>query len=175
MKPIDDGLKQRLIGAIILLALGVIFVPVLFDRSPIEPVDQTSQIPAAPEIITIDVQEPEPVVTQELAPPPQEMYVPDETQVADESPESPGLDSAGVPKSWVLQVGSFEDATSAEELRGKLVKNEFPAYIRHVKVGNTTVTRVLVGPKLDKNALLRDKQKIDRQFDVEALLLEFKP
>ena len=51
----DDGLKQRLIGAVVLLALGVIFLPVLFDRDRIEPIDQETLIPEAPEVVTVDI------------------------------------------------------------------------------------------------------------------------
>ena len=54
-------IKQRLVGACILLALAVIFVPALFDRETIEPIDTQTQIPIAPVIETIDIPQPEAV------------------------------------------------------------------------------------------------------------------
>jgi len=56
----NDGLKQRIIGALVLLALGIIFLPVIFDRERIVPVDRNSQIPPEPahQILTL----PEPPV-----------------------------------------------------------------------------------------------------------------
>ena len=44
----NDGLKQRIIGAVVLLALAVIFVPVIFDKERITPVDRNTQIPIMP-------------------------------------------------------------------------------------------------------------------------------
>lgn len=47
----NDGLKQRIIGAVVLLALAVIFVPVIFDKERITPVDRNTQIPIMPPTI----------------------------------------------------------------------------------------------------------------------------
>ena len=47
----NDGLKQRIIGALVLVALAIIFVPVLFDRERIAPVDRQTRIPPAPDIL----------------------------------------------------------------------------------------------------------------------------
>lgn len=47
----NDGLKQRIIGAAVLLALAVIFVPVIFDKERITPVDRNTQIPIMPPAI----------------------------------------------------------------------------------------------------------------------------
>lgn len=58
----DDGLKQRLVGALVLVALAVIFLPSLFQRDTRIPIDTTSLIPVAPvvEPVTIDIaQKPE--------------------------------------------------------------------------------------------------------------------
>ncbi len=175
MKTLDDGLKQRLIGAIILLALGVIFLPVFFDREPIEPVDRTTQIPPAPEIVTVEINPPEELKNVDLAPPPDQMYVPNVEQDVPMTEAPIGLDQEGVPKSWVLQVASFQQAELAEALRARLVESDFPAYTRKVTVGGVESVRVLVGPKLDKSALMKNKQEIDNLFKVNAILLEFKP
>lgn len=175
MKPLDDGLKQRLVGAIALLALAVIFLPVLFDREPIVPVDRASQIPPPPEIVTVEVAEPvQPEVT-DLAPEPQAMFEPDEDDRALPEPEPAGLQASGVPKSWVLQVASFRDQAHAERLRKKLLDAGFSAYTRKASYKNGSIFRVYVGPKLDKSALAAEKARIDRQFELDALMLEFKP
>ena len=76
----NDGLKQRLIGAIVLLAIAVIFIPALLDRQSITPVDQTSQIPRMPEIVIEPIRVAEPPVVGSPAPPPTEMFIPDENQ-----------------------------------------------------------------------------------------------
>lgn len=171
----DDGLKQRLIGAIVLLALAVIFLPVFFDRDPAEPVDQTTQIPTRPDIITINIAEPIPPKQVDLAPVPQEMYIPDQEASVGIEPEPPGLTESGTPKSWVLQVSSFKGKDLANNFRDKLLEADYPAYNREVGTGDSSMTRVYVGPKLDKSALIKVKGEIDSKFGVESILLEFKP
>jgi DedD protein len=54
----NDGLKQRIVGALVLIALGVIFVPVLFDRERIAPVDRNTLIPPEPDIAVLPLPEP---------------------------------------------------------------------------------------------------------------------
>ncbi|MBU3070329.1 SPOR domain-containing protein [Aestuariicella sp. G3-2] len=54
----ENGLKQRLVGALVLLALGVLFVPILFEPEDRRTVDRVTQIPAAPEIQPMQVDEP---------------------------------------------------------------------------------------------------------------------
>lgn len=46
----DDGLKQRLVGAVVLSAVAILFVPVLFDQPDSHKVDTTTQIPAQPDV-----------------------------------------------------------------------------------------------------------------------------
>lgn len=65
----DDGLKQRLVGAFVLLALGVLFVPVLFDPDGRQGVDTTTQIPVAPQPApTLVVPIPDPARPQNIEP-----------------------------------------------------------------------------------------------------------
>ncbi len=62
----SDRIKQRLVGGLVLVALAVVFLPVVFNFEPRRPLDQTSQIPPAPEVAPVEVNEPrEPAVTSE--------------------------------------------------------------------------------------------------------------
>lgn len=63
---VDKGLMQRIIGALVLVALAVVFVPMLFNRE--DPADQVEveapampATPAAPEVAVQPVEVPEPV------------------------------------------------------------------------------------------------------------------
>lgn len=72
----DDGLKQRLIGAIVLVALAVLFLPSLFSTNSRQRVDLTSQIPSEPLDIPAPLQIERPVRPQGIpqAPPLEEYY-----------------------------------------------------------------------------------------------------
>jgi DedD protein len=174
LKPLDDGLKQRVVGALVLLALAVIFLPVLFDRDPMTPVDRESQIPAAPQVIRVEIGAP--IVPEDIAPAaePELMYVP-EVADAGEAPEAPGLAADGTPKAWVLQVASFRQREFADALSRKLNDKDYPAYVREVPHPDGVVVRVFVGPKLDKQALLAVKAAVEREFGLQSLVLPFKP
>ena len=54
----DDGLKQRLIGAIVLVSVAVIFVPILFDQDRKKTQDILVDIPARPDIPKLDFKKP---------------------------------------------------------------------------------------------------------------------
>lgn len=171
----DDGLKQRLIGAFVLLALAVIFLPVVFDRERIEPVNKTTQIPLAPIIEPIEIKSPEPPVVEFEAKPADEMYIPDDSVEEDAEPEISKFDSEGVPNSWVLQIASFRFVKHAEQLRDKLIDGGYSAYTRSVTTDRGKMTRVYVGPKLEKSILLTQKKEIETNYKVSAMLLKFKP
>lgn len=175
MKPLDDGLKQRVVGALVLLALAVIFIPVLFDRDPMPPVDRMSQIPTQPQIVTVEIGRP--VVPEDVpaAPEPEMMYVPEETSEVNSLPEPPGLVADGTPRGWVLQVASFRQGEHAAVLRDKLNARGFTAYMREVQHKDAAVIRVYVGPKLDKQSLLADKETIEKEFALKSLVLPFTP
>ena len=83
----DDGLKQRIVGALVLLALLVIFLPVLFDRNRVEPVDRASQIPPAMSVPAAPINAPvvPEVAESDMAPAPAQMLVPAESTA--EKPE----------------------------------------------------------------------------------------
>lgn len=54
----DEQLKQRLVGAAVLIALAVIFLPSFFQRSERVDIDTRSQIPKAPSIDPIVINKP---------------------------------------------------------------------------------------------------------------------
>lgn len=176
----DDGLKQRLIGAIVLLALAVIFVPVIFDREQLQPLDRRSQIPLAPEVLPVVVAEPSVPEDVEPAPEVEDMFLPEESSAEagfeedTEQPE-PKLDAEGVPDAWVLQVASYKNSERAEEMQQLLAAEGYTAYTRNVTAAQGEMTRLFVGPKLDKAKLLQEQAAIEEKFKVSTFVFKFKP
>jgi DedD protein len=149
----EPRLKHRLVGASVLVALGVIFLPELLQpqaERPDSPVDMT--IPPAPEIRT------------ELVLPPAADSAP---RAADDRaprvglPAEEGRDPAiavprGAPGSmqvapdlvaWVVQLGSFAEAENAEKLQTQLRDAGFRAYTEPVRNQGLILHRVRVGPE----------------------------
>ncbi|MEX1032652.1 MAG: SPOR domain-containing protein [Cellvibrionaceae bacterium] len=95
----DDGLKQRLIGAIVLGAIAVLFLPSLFKQDSRRAVDMTSQVPPEPVVVTELFEVPKPVQPDNIPPakPLEENYPhevvepgpPDSTDIGSLDPPSP--------------------------------------------------------------------------------------
>lgn len=188
----DDGLKQRIIGAFVLLAIAVIFVPVFFDRERIEPVDRTTLIPPAPSIEPVVIDRPVPSDDEfDPAKPVEEMFVPvveatpvpEEKPAPKEKPSVPVKDSEpdvsitdkGVPQGWVLQIASYQSAERAIKMRDELINDGYKAYLREVKANGGRMSRVYVGPKLDRDKLEKEKAELDKKYKIKTLLLKFDP
>lgn len=82
-----NGLKQRIIGALVLVSLAVIFVPMMFDEPHSERETSRIQIPEEPPFPEVEM--PEPATTE---PPDYHIEELDDTtadSVAEQSPETP--------------------------------------------------------------------------------------
>lgn len=195
----NEVLKQRVIGALVLLGVAIIFLPSFFkERRPYQ-VDLQTQIPARPDITPIIINDPRKLIGIDAAPVPESMFLPESNQVVVEDMEAlqampvaatpepvstPSVDrvkpvTASKPpvsaaKAWVIQVASLRNAASAKTLRDKLQKRGYKAYIREVTSSAGMVSRVFIGPKLNKDAALSIKAKVDSAFKVNSLVLVFK-
>ena len=81
MALLDSAYKQRMVGALVLVALAVIFLPMLFSRQ-----DERRQVvveaPAAPQVPVVPQVQVEPVVVPEPQALPEEDLVPTDAEVA---------------------------------------------------------------------------------------------
>ncbi|GMG87469.1 SPOR domain-containing protein [Biformimicrobium ophioploci] len=180
---IHDGRRQRLVGALVLAALAVIFLPSLFDREGGRYIDQTSRIPPAPEMAVVEIAEPQRPVGVAMPPQPEELFQPDEADaepvtetVESSSPVSPEpiLDASDMPNAWVVQVASYRKEGQARELRDRLMGDGFRAYTRLAKTGKGNMYRVFVGPKVDRQAAVQAKRELDQLLKIDSLVLRFK-
>lgn len=170
----NDGFKQRLVGAVVLVSLGLIAWPLIFTDSQGPLIDKRTQIPPAPVFEKYTVAEP--VKPQGLKPAPKpelaEEYA-KTAQVSDQQAQK--LDAQGLPVSWTLQVASFEDAKNARALKERLQKQGYKAYTTEVVASSGKATRVFIGPKFNKQSLEKVKADIDKPFGVESILIRYIP
>lgn len=199
-----ESVKHRLIGAAVLAAIAVLFLPSFFKDRQQYQVDTSSHIPGRPSITAVDFNEPTRPDNIEPAPAPETMFVPDEAEVssvpqavsaeqlassvtAASSVQSVSsvataqtaipvipLNAQGLPDAWVVQVASLSSQAAANKLRDQLQAEGHKAYVRSV-AGATTIFRVFIGPKQDKAQALAIKSQLDKQLKVNSLVLPFKP
>ncbi|UVK97225.1 SPOR domain-containing protein [Pseudomonas sp. B21-048] len=96
MALLDKAYKQRMVGALVLVALAVIFLPMLFSRQ-----DEQRQVrvdaPAAPQAPAVPHVQVEPVVVPEPQALPQEPVPSDDEIAEQQAPSTPIAPSAPVP------------------------------------------------------------------------------
>jgi DedD protein len=85
------------------------------------------------------------------------------------------LNQKGLPDAWVVQVGSFTTKEAANKLRDDLQADGQKAYVRTTISGNNAISRVYIGPKLDKNQALALKEQMDRRLKVKSMVMRFQP
>ncbi|AOS98600.1 cell division protein DedD [Microbulbifer aggregans] len=200
---LNDGFKQRIVGALVLVALAVIFLPSLFDREGARYIDITSKIPPAPDIQPIEIAQPQPAQDVAPAPEPEAVFQPvavtgqstavepkpepreasqsaaaaqTETEAAKPAPvkREPVLDERGLPRSWVVQVASYREQVRADRLRDRLMDEGFKAYTRSASTDKGTFVRVYVGPKVDRADAEATKQELDQLLAAQTLVMRLK-
>ncbi|MCH9690735.1 MAG: SPOR domain-containing protein [Gammaproteobacteria bacterium] len=177
----NDGVKQRIVGALVLVALAVIFLPSLLDREQALTIDTTTQIPPPTDIPQVEINEP--VADESIPPPPALAEVfqpPSASESAKNSPDldtatdEPILDKQGLPTAWVVQVASYQQKAKAERLRSRLLDEGYRAYTRVAKTPKGEFIRVFVGPKINRTDAEAVKTKLDQLLNTQTLILRFK-
>lgn len=162
----DSALKQRLVGATVLVALGVIFIPMLLERgSEDSRLSVRMEIPPKPEFsnqktVLDNPPKIEPIETPQPIDQAIEQAKPKKSEEKSDSASGGGEIAASVetmPKNpvsknktagdqWIVQVGSFSRQANAEVLRDKLKKDGFAAYMESARTVAGSVYRVRIGP-----------------------------
>lgn len=185
----EAGLKQRIVGAAVLVIMAVIFIPMLLDTSVEEKQSmggtnippQPANMPAPPtedfnsRIVPLEqppeqkettgsAQTQEPAPVEEGTPPTSSATVPQEPRepVMENKDEAGGV---GV-TAWVVQLGSFSSSENAEALNQKLRKAGFKAFVEPLKQNTGTIYRVRIGPELKRSDadMINDRLKKDLQI-----------
>ena len=180
---VNDGFKQRLAGAAILILAAVILIPVLFDGAGYKERHLESSIPepvVVPQMVEIETENQpllDTTVAAEPAAPVTVVEMPAEVAevVARHEPaigqrnDPPALDKQGVPVAWSLQLASFKDEVNARGLRRKLVAAGYKVYTRK----NGDLIKVFVGPDMQKTRLSQLQNSIQKEFGLDGIIVRF--
>jgi len=159
----DQNLKQRLVGAVVITSLAAIFVPMLFD----DPIDETGKminelsIPDVP-IKSFDTNsKPLAKNINDVMALPQPMLL---------QAESDKQKRTTVMVRWFLQVGLYSQKSNAILQQKKLRQQGFPVILSTESGKKGLLYRVRVGPELDKKRAEKMKVKIDRLNNIKSIL-----
>lgn len=170
------GLRQRVVGAIVLTSLAIIILPLLLDGAREDRPRVVTDIPDPPKFefkeitisdLTRNIQQMEQDSAAQL---PEETV--DETDYSGE--EAHSLDSNHLPIAWSLQFGSFSDRKNAVKLRADLRDAQYRSYILQHKTDKGDAFKVLVGPMLDRTEVDKIRQEIKSRMQLEGHIIRYR-
>lgn len=170
----DERMKQRLVGAAVLVLAAVIFVPMLLDQGDGEPKPAAriiQQSPPEPEPLPEDASARSvPLDSKRTA------AVPVPPVPAPEKPESK-LPAKTVKKAapaassttsgFAVQVGSFSKASNARGLRDKLVAKGYTVFVKSAG----SVTRVYVGPQSSRGEAEKVLERLLAELRLKGIVV----
>jgi len=198
----DQNIKNRLVGVIVIFALAVIFLPMILDGSGVRR-DRHEEVVIPPQpLVSANPEFEQKMIELQArvdALPDLESRFIDENSSEDKiersSATEPAVESVSEPEpevqakatqaqpetktkiggdSWVLQVGSFQDRAKALAQRDKLRKSNIAAvFIEQFKSDNKSSYRVRLGPFLNRDQTRVAQNKIKAKHDIDGIIMKY--
>ena len=199
----DPLFRQRLVGTLVLVALGIVFWPLIFvtpeTREPIV-LQPMSQRPAIDQTPIPEPESYESAVAPNLPEPPKNppsvqeaadtqtqtdaeggalAALPASDSVAAPQPrvappsEDPLIDEQGLAIFYVLQVATVGSASRADELVEGLQARGYKAFSTQYVRVDDELFRVQIGPNAERAPLTRIKPEIDVVLKVDSQILRY--
>ena len=176
----ERALKERIIGAIVLVIFVVLVVPIFLDGPPEEGeiISERVLLPGqdgqSSKTVVLDRErsEPIPVASSErredatdnetVAPPVVERPTPQplvqqpparvEQETAPGQARVESQTAASTTGMWAVQLGSFSNKNNAEKLAADLRKQGYAAFLSQTQTSAGTLHRVRIGPQKDRDS-----------------------
>ena len=193
-------IRQRLLGFLMLLALVVVFWPIVFEPPSSEPVFALPEysMPSKPMVVIGKAAgEPDSVVQLDERLPTREQLNDDSERVVvdpegldfdssppvasdgpDQEPASLSVtefDEQGLPIAWELELVQFSSEERASQLVTLLQGSDYKAYSALITRDNLSFYSIRIGPKLQRERLLDIKSRLDIFFGIDSSIRRFEP
>ena len=194
------SLTQRIVGAIVILSLAIIFIPALLETDRLDPGSSSvSPIPEVPrEISTIVFQLNEKngkfegegltaseKLTQKVSitlensakeieiTPVEDKKAKSSANQNKQNNKSPAvIPDDGKRHSWMLQLASFKNEKNALKLRDTLRAKQYVTNVDERKFSSGSVWRVRIGPVLSKEKILKMQAMIEKEMKMKGLIIK---
>jgi DedD protein len=168
----ERALKERIIGASVLVIFVVLIVPVFLD-GPSEETENVSEVITLPGqehggagqktvVLERDREQPVPAARTENREPErkpaavEKQVIVAKSTPADKKPTPETVADNALPEEesttgmWAVQMGSFSNQENAEQLAADLRKDGYAAFLSQLQTGNGKLHRVRIGPQKDR-------------------------
>ncbi len=195
----NEQLKQRLVGAAVLVLLAVIVIPMVLEQ-PNAPGPQIrhSPIPPKPEgdfssrIIPLDPPETPLVEAQRaknvpIEPPGTETDADNSAGAGPLPADDAQSERAAAPSdsqpaavagqsqltAWAVQLGSFSNAQNAIALRDRLREKGYTVFVEKGRAYGSEITRVVVGPELARDQADKVVKKLYAETRLKGIVVRY--
>ncbi len=194
---LDISLKQRLAGAVVIIALGVIFIPLLLDGAGMEEYRRLKMnMPERPEyeFPVVVPEKPMPPAPERAAKAPEggQIQAPAKSRAGSSTHRAGGRTRAtatppapkpkATPKparrikpAFVVQLASFEKRDNARVLVDRLRKAGFEGFIETHRLDGRRMYRVKVGPMLRREDANKVLARLERKFRLKGTIQNWRP
>jgi len=156
-------LQQRIVGAIVLVTLGVIFIPALLDGSGYRSRQvQDIEIKEKPEFPPLTQKKVKPIST------PLEINKQEQVKVQKADPKQ--MHKKPI-RSFALQVGTFSRNENAEKMRDEMREAGYSAFVHKSISKGKTSYKVRVGPELERSVLEKIKAELKKSKKIDAYIV----
>ncbi len=179
----NEAMKQRLVGAIVLGCLAIIFLPILLDGEGVSPPEMNTRIPESPpfpEPLEIEPERPliitdtlDDTETEQEQVASSEDSSPQAAPVVDAVPAQPALNAEGLPQAWSVRLGIFADNDNAQNLVNRLLGQNYRAYSENVSRPQGNLNAVFVGPVLTRAEAESLREELAAGFGLDGIIVDF--
>ena len=165
----DQKLKERLIGVIVLVSLAVIFIP-LFLTEPVNLIQEDKKNSSSSEDSEF-VSKLKPVdnANQDL-----DIKNVEYGAVTEQIPETVTLRENEVGQmNWIVQIGSFSNKENAEKLNLKAKSAGFRSFINPIMQNNRIMHQVCLGPEYDEVDANKLLEKIKNKMELDGIIKKY--
>lgn len=172
---IDSGLKQRLVGAAVVIALAVLFLPAILDGRKAQYFD-AALIPDTPSDAKLQK------LAQQLAKNKRTVKtLKPNTQSShsntNKTQSQQVKDHSELKNAFIIQVASFSDKSNAVKLVETLKKSGFNAFVGREKVkrNGKLLSKVFIGPVIKRSEAEKIMQTIKKTNKLNASIVVYDP
>ncbi|MDE1333773.1 SPOR domain-containing protein [Vibrio aestuarianus] len=169
--------QSRLVGTIILVAIGVIVLPDVLDGKKTHYKEDIASIPIKPDLDS-DMEEFQILdpVEDQIALPDSPVEVTEQSATSESKPlpvkiTEPTEKNDYQDSAWIIQLMALKNAENAKNMVIDLQKRGYQA---HTKQENG-FTRIIIGPDVSKSKLERQLLELEKITGAKGQMLKFKP
>ncbi len=187
-------LRNQLLGAGVLTALAVIFLPLIIEEKPPtvkietvfpEPPKEQYNTPDIPAEIAFKpfekpvIAEIQPVLEETETAISKQPKIKKQTPPPLPKPVVDKLFEQATPKkieglnAWVLQVGSFSNKQNATRLVKKLKKYRLEVFMEKIETSKRTLYRVRVGPEIKKSSMQKIQKRVQKITKIKGRVMHY--